>query len=552
MTVTKRSARFPVELILFSAIALAVLLRVVMLGSREFWYDEVLSLLFATGQRIFYKPPEDVPMTLANYTPLLSLPMESGLKDILLTTKGLLKGIVSMEPHPFGFYLSQNLWLRLTSNGEASQRTLGMLFSLGTIGCSYGTGKLLLGHRGGLIYAALLGLSPLYLFHSLNLRMYGPTVFWVCLSTLALLQLIYGGADRKLWKTSAWTAVLIGAIAGGFLTFYPMLYWIAGLAITAVVLDLKHWWRHGLRFTAGVLITVPWMLWGLPQQLRNADFGRFSAPPGFFATALTHIQGVLKTLGIHLLVGDWATSMSDPALWIVGIIAGLIWVAMGVALLQQGEDRLLKIGLLLGLLPLALAFTSDVASSKFTFGFGYGRSVIFGLPGMVLILAIWLERTKVGWRNLAIAGSLAFYLTLNVSDFTLRDRQIFHQLNGWVNQAPDQPTLIVLNSKAWGHIMRLAYYINSEATVDLLATHPADLPNALSETLTAGSNAYDRVLWLEAASPVWQEPETDAQTAEIRQQVEGILGERYQPQKTQSLVGTMDLDQFTLKQYSES
>ncbi|MEO0488509.1 MAG: glycosyltransferase family 39 protein [Cyanobacteria bacterium P01_A01_bin.123] len=552
MTVTKRSARFPVELILFSAIALAVLLRVVMLGSREFWYDEVLSLLFATGQRIFYKPPEDVPMTLANYTPLLSLPMESGLKDILLTTKGLLKGIVSMEPHPFGFYLSQNLWLRLTSNGEASQRTLGMLFSLGTIGCSYGTGKLLLGHRGGLIYAALLGLSPLYLFHSLNLRMYGPTVFWVCLSTLALLQLIYGGADRKLWKTSAWTAVLIGAIAGGFLTFYPMLYWIAGLAITAVVLDLKHWWRHGLRFTAGVLITVPWMLWGLPQQLRNADFGRFSAPPGFFATALTHIQGVLKTLGIHLLVGDWATSMSDPALWIVGIIAGLIWVAMGVALLQQGEDRLLKIGLLLGLLPLALAFTSDVASSKFTFGFGYGRSVIFGLPGMMLILAIWLERTKVGWRNLAIAGSLAFYLTLNVSDFTLRDRQIFHQLNGWVNQAPDQPTLIVLNSKAWGHIMRLAYYINSEATVDLLATHPADLPNALSETLTAGSNAYDRVLWLEAASPVWQEPETDAQTAEIRQQVEGILGERYQPQKTQSLVGTMDLDQFTLKQYSES
>ena len=552
MTAAKRSARFPIQLVLLGAIALAVLLRVLGLGSREFWYDEVLSLLFATGQRIFYDAPADAPVTLADYTPLLSLPVESGLKDILLTTKGLLKGIVSMEPHPFGFYLSQNLWLRLTGNGEAVQRTWGMLLSLGTIGCGYGTGRLLMGHRGGLIYAALLGLSPLYLFHSLNLRMYGPTVFWVCLSTLALLQLIYGTANRKRWRTLAWIVTFIVAIAGGFLTFYPMMYWIAGLAIIAVILDAKHWWQHGLRFTAGVLITMPWMTWGLPQQLRNADFGRFSAPPGVFATALTHIQGIFKTLGIHLLVGDWATSLGDSALWAAGIAASLIWLAMGTALLRQGENRLLKIGLLLGLLPLALALASDIVSSKFTFGFGYGRSVIFGLPGMLLILAIWLEKTNVSWRQLAIVGSLAFYLTLNVGDFALRDRQIFHQLNSWVNQAPEQSSLIVLNSKAWGHVMRLAYYINPEADVDLLATHPTDLPNVLSETLTENSAAYERVLWLEAARPVWQEPETEAEALEIRQQVEGILGERYRPQETQPLVGTMDLDQFTLTLYRQS
>ena len=43
--------RFSLEWLLLSAIALAVLLRILNLGSREFWYDEVLSLLISTGKR---------------------------------------------------------------------------------------------------------------------------------------------------------------------------------------------------------------------------------------------------------------------------------------------------------------------------------------------------------------------------------------------------------------------------------------------------------------------------------------------------------------------
>jgi hypothetical protein len=51
---------FPLEIFLVSAIALAVVVRVLNLSSQEFWYDEVLSLLISGGQKIAYRTPGDL------------------------------------------------------------------------------------------------------------------------------------------------------------------------------------------------------------------------------------------------------------------------------------------------------------------------------------------------------------------------------------------------------------------------------------------------------------------------------------------------------------
>ncbi|MEO3703639.1 hypothetical protein [Trichormus azollae] len=55
-------------------------------------------------------------------------------------------------------------------------RSLNTLLSTVSMGGAYGLGKFFLGHRGGLFFAALVAISPFYLFHSLNLRMYTPLV----------------------------------------------------------------------------------------------------------------------------------------------------------------------------------------------------------------------------------------------------------------------------------------------------------------------------------------------------------------------------------------
>ena len=178
---------FNFPLFLIGAIAIAVILRVINLGSREFWYDEVLSLLLSTGQKSLYHTPKDVPVAIATYQSLFYIPIENSLGDIIHTAEKFLKGLVA-EPHPPLFYIGQHLWLRLFGNSEAAMRSLPALYSIGAIGCAYSIGRYLLGHRGGLLFSALLALNPFYLFHSLNVRMYSSLVFWTLLSGWALLE----------------------------------------------------------------------------------------------------------------------------------------------------------------------------------------------------------------------------------------------------------------------------------------------------------------------------------------------------------------------------
>ncbi|MCP2732469.1 hypothetical protein NJ959_28975, partial [Symplocastrum sp. BBK-W-15] len=148
MSKSKVSVQFTT--ILLIVIAIAVILRIVNLGSREFWYDEVLSLLLAGGQKNAYQTPGEVPVILADYKPLLSLPIENSINDIVKTIANLLKGLAA-EPHPPLFFLTQHFWLRLFGNGEGAMRSLETLFSIGAIGSAYGLGSCLLGNRGGLL-----------------------------------------------------------------------------------------------------------------------------------------------------------------------------------------------------------------------------------------------------------------------------------------------------------------------------------------------------------------------------------------------------------------
>ncbi len=579
---------FCLEFWTLGAIAAGIFLRIIHLGDRELWYDEVLSLLLSNGQKIAYQTPENLPVKLAAYSNLLTLPPVAGVGDFLNNLVNLLRGIVGGEPHPPLFYLSQHFWLYLFGNGEAAMRSLGVIISIGAIAVSYHLGKLLLGHRGGLFLAALLAVNPFYLFHSLNLRMYGPLVFWTLLTTLSLLQLIrLEKVEKVRWAKSAhstncgkmrlpkllWTLLLIASVTAGCMTFYLFAYWMITLGVVVLFLDRQHWWQHGLRLGAGVLGTIPWALWGTLQQLRNADFGRFNAPPGFWASMAQHLQDVANTLGIHLLIGDWVTSLPNYIQAIAGfmmlglLIFGTIYRWQNYQLPENNRDelliysqqRLLILGCLLSLFPLCLALAVDIISGKFTLGFGWGRSMIFILPGSLLLMAILIMGRSNSpaapdrWRPQIAGFVLLLYLGINLGDFTLRPREMFHQIANIISteitseatsEAP-RPTLIAMNSKAWGHVMRLAYYIPPTMPVMLLATPAPELAIDLEKTLAEKSTAYEQVLWVDSHAPIWSQPTTEAE----KQAITKVLASQFQLQETWQLSGTMNSDEFTVQLY---
>jgi uncharacterized membrane protein len=545
------------ERLLLVAIAVSIVLRIINLGSREFWYDEVLSLLLSNGQKINYQHPGNLPVILADYTALLNLPVENNWTDVLHTGKNLLRGLVA-EPHPPLFFLGQHLWLRLFGNSEIAMRSLPMLFSIGAIGCGYGLGRCLLGNRGGLLFAALLGLNPYYLFHSLNVRMYCSLVFWTILSAWSLLEIIKDfnrnyhqifhqiNRSKKRPKKLIWIFIFIAAITGGLLTFYYFTIWLIALGIIVLWLDRRRWWQYGLCLGIAILPVIPWVYWGTRQQLRNADLGRFTNSGSWLEATVRHLQEAINVLGIHLILGDWATILPSVVITLAGIAAIALLIVAAVNLWQDGQYRLLIIVSLLGWMPFLLMVLIDFISGKFTVGFGWGRSVIFILPGCLLLIAAWLSSKGKKWRQNVAIALLILYLIIDITDFQLRSRLMFHQIADIMTENSTAPTLIVLNSPAWGHVLRLAYYLPKTSPVMLLAQQANNVAPALQKTLSSQPNRYQRIIYLESAKPVWGKPSTDEESKQVKQ----ILAKDFQQEKTQFLRGTWKLDNFTLNLYS--
>jgi len=549
-TIFKPQLRLSLELLLMIAIALGVLLRIIHLSSRELWYDEVLSLLLSTSHKLAYQTPDgDKPVVLAQYTALLNLPVESGINSVITTLRNLLHGLLGGEPHPPLFFLSQHLWLRFFGNTEAAMRSLNALFSIAAIGSGYCLGRVVLGHQGGLLLSALLAVNPFYLFQSLNVRMYAPLVFWGILSAWSLLNLIFNSHKSKL----LWNILLIISIASGLLTFYLYVYWVITLAVLVIYLERKNWLQHSLRLGAGVLLTLPWGVWGTLKQLRNADLQRFGEAKQQGAAWLIHLQDVVNNLGIHLVLGDWITSLPPISSVIAGCVISLLLVVLSINLWQNGEQQNLGVGLILGIFPLLLALVIDIITKKFTLGFGWGRTMIMILPGCLLLLALGLEKgIPVQWRTITVTGLLLLYLTIGIGDYSLRQRSMFHTIADIIAQEPNTPTLITMNSQAWGHVMRLAYYIPPAFPVNLLAEKPATLGKSLEKLLKNEAETYTRIIWLDSDDPVWSRLKTEAEKSAANQQVQAALNSRYKLINNQELSGTMTSDSFSIKLYKSS
>ena len=563
---------FSLELCLIIAIAIAVILRIINLDSREFWYDEVLSLLLSTGQKKFYSHPTDTPLILADYKSLLSLPIENGMGDIVKTSEKLLKGLVA-EPHPPLFYIGQHIWLRLFGNSVATMRSLPALYSIGTIFCAYGMGRKLLSYRGGLLFAAALGLNPFFLFHSLNVRMYSSLVFWTVLSGWATVELVFhtiinrsnNHVSSKLFtKNIVWSIVLVFSVTAGLMTFYYFCFWIASLELFVLLLDIteakKHnnnissvllksrrWQQQSLLLILGVIITIPWLLWGTRQQFNNADLERFKAGSNFLVTIWQHLEGILSTLGINLIIGDWASILSPTIINFSGAIAIAVLTVAIVDLWRKQHYKVLLTVVSFSLLPLLLMVIIDVVTGKFTVGFGFGRSLIFILPGCILLLVSAICQLKPRWQTIGAIALLLCYLSTSVADFSFRSRNMFHNLADIIERQPSTPTLIVMNSRAWGHVLRLAYYVPDTSPIELLAQPSNKLNTALENTLKTQSQEYERVILLKSDRPVWGSTTTEAQ----QQALQKTITQQFELETETRLIGTWELDNFDVFIYQK-
>jgi uncharacterized membrane protein len=574
----KISRHFSWKLLLIGAIAAAILLRIINLDSRELWYDEVLSVLLSTGSPDRYNIEGSEPILLSTFLNDFQIPEISLLESV----KNLLREIAS-DVHPPLFYLSLHLWRRIFGTSDLSMHALVALFSVGAIVGAYGLGKSILGKREGLILTALFSLNPFFLYHSLNLRMYSPLLFFAILSAWAMVELVEEkGSRESVFKAGGageageagealeircslrslallppafsqpstfWSVVLTFSITAGMLTQYLFAYWVMTLSIFALIFDRRRWWLHGLRLGTGVLFFLPWFFWGTKQQLSNRSdvFRQLSSSKTI--TLFDHLRDVAKTLATHLLLGESVTKISVNIATALGIIFIILFAMFAIALWQRKEYRKLGTALVFGIVPLLLALAVDIAGKKLTVGFGEGRSLIFILPGCLLLAIAWIETVDRQWQKLIVGCLLVLYLSIGVANFSWQPRWMFHQLADIIKKQSTTPTLIAMNSNAWGHVLRLAYYTPADLPVSLIAQKPADLASKLKQQIQEKSIAYPRLIWIDLENPVWSKPKTENERLQLQSQIQQAIESKYRLVTSQNLSGTTSLDNFTANIY---
>lgn len=195
--------------------SLATVLRLYQLGTESVWIDEMLSI----------RDAEEFTLSIPYTRPL--------------------------------FYALLKFWM-LFGSSDAWLRSLAVLFGLGSILLTYQLGKVLVSKPVGYVAAFLMAISPLFINHSQEIRMYSLISFLSILGTLVLVRMLqnptygkWGGwvAARVLLVISNPNNLLILAADGllaawtfrrqrKWLVFFGLGFLIMGLFLVPIVLSL--------------------------------------------------------------------------------------------------------------------------------------------------------------------------------------------------------------------------------------------------------------------------------------------------------------------------
>lgn len=245
---------------LAAALILGALIGCVALGAASLWYDEAMSVAYAT-------------------LPLPSLWL-----------------VIHHSDAVFGLYYALlHGWTTLFGTSETAVRSLSVVASLGTIWVTYLLGVRLFDRSAATIAAFLVAIDPFFVFFAREARAYSLVIFLAAASTLLFVEAVHRDS-RRLWLAYAFVTVL---------ALYMHIF--ASLIVVAHALALairrpprSTWVAFGLSAGAIVLCALPL----LRAMLANEDNQSWIPVPNPHALLAFFIDlaGSLKLLLLEALL----------------------------------------------------------------------------------------------------------------------------------------------------------------------------------------------------------------------------------------------------------
>jgi len=317
-------------------LAVALALRLLGLGERSLWFDEIMSVQFARSDWYSF-----------------------------------VKKVSNREGNMVLYYCILRVWMHL-GDSEVVIRSLSVVFSLTTIAALYALGAQLFSRRTGFFAALLMSLNAFDIRYAQEARSYSLLVLLITLASLYWVKAVDGSGDQ------AWRRYCAAASASVYSHFFAGLVLIAhGLSLLFIRRHPLSWQR--LQRTAGVLalVTLPVAVFAVTRDKGQLEWIAPS-PPSAIWTLFAHLAG-----GTALMAGIYG---------ILGLYAvGTTWLPpLSTRLPDQQPDRWHLAMVLVWLVaPIALTWTASLFKPMFL-----DRYLIICLPALVLLAAVGLARIE--------------------------------------------------------------------------------------------------------------------------------------------------------------
>ena len=333
------------------------------------------------------------------------------------------------------FYMLLNFWMQFGSS-DAWLRSMSVVFAVGAVWLTYRLGRRVVGESTGVIAALIMALSPLFINHAQEIRMYGLIIFLSVAGSLALCHFL----ERPTYLTlGLWILARIGLLlsnANNVLILLPdtillawqfrkQLHWFVVSAVSMgliclsflpVVLSMTAggeyndyveltadlYSKPGLLVIVGELVQVT-VYWPLRNLLNSNTIALESE--GLSDTSLLSTLFSTQTLSLLFYAGFTL------------ILLALLAVALYSLVADQQRSEKLRWVAFWGLLPvtctLILSYISDPIWKS--------RYLLFVDPYLLILLAagfvmIWYWRRLLGIviavvYIVAVSGGLSAYYT---------------------------------------------------------------------------------------------------------------------------------------------
>lgn len=324
----------------------AFALRLFYLNARGIWYDEALSILYAS--RSFSE------ILAGTLTPV---------------------GGAAADVHPLFYFFSLHYWLELAGDSVFSARYYSVFYGIATIPLIYRLADEWFGASVALLSAIILALAPFHLAYSQEVRMYAQLGFWSALTFLAFVR-HQRGAAKKWW--------MLFVFGGAGMLYSHNLAFIAlgALGVWVAVDALRTRTTRILVSTAlaGLAMTALWLPWlvNVPSQFGKIEQA-FWVPPPTIAT-------LLQTFVVFAF--DFENAAFPQGLFPILLFSAILIMALVIfALARERQKNLAFFPVTMMVLPVIFLFALSQVRSVYII-----RGLMPAFLWYVILVAFMLTR----------------------------------------------------------------------------------------------------------------------------------------------------------------